>query len=106
MKKINFIFGKRVVVFNAVGREASGTFPLSYWLKMFCSPYSQISASLTVIDSITFVTIDAIDFGNFICFIFVVGKDFAYVVRIDASGSDIVFFKNIDYFVANSFNVV
>ena len=27
MKEINFIFGKGVVVFNAVGREASGTFP-------------------------------------------------------------------------------
>ena len=60
---------------------------------MFCSPYSQISAGLTVIDSITFVTIDAIDttFGKCICFIFVVG--------INASGSDIVFFKNIIYFL-------
>jgi len=28
MKEINFIFGKRVVVFNTVGREASSTFPL------------------------------------------------------------------------------
>ena len=64
---------------------------------MFCSPYSQISAGLTVIDSITFVTIDAIDttFGKFICFIFVIGKDFAYVVGINVSCSDIVFFKNI-----------
>ena len=75
---------------------------------MFCSPYSQTSANLTVIDSMTFVTIDAIDtaFGKFICFIFVVGKNFAYVVGIDASGSDIVFFKNINYFVTSSFNVV
>ena len=71
MKEINFIFGKGVVVFNAMARVASGTSPLSYWLIMFCSPYSQISASLTIIDSITFVTIDAIDtaFGKFICFI-------------------------------------
>jgi hypothetical protein len=46
---------------------------------------------LTVIDSITFLTIDAIDItsGEFIYFIFFVGKDFAYVVGIDASGSDI-----------------
>ena len=62
---------------------------------MFCSPYSQISAGLNVIDSITFVTIDTIDtaFGKFICFIFVVGKNFVYVVGIDASGSDIVFLR-------------
>ena len=40
------------------------------------------------------------------CFIFVVGKNFAYVVGIDTSGSDIVFFKIINYFVTNSFNVV
>ena len=75
---------------------------------MFCSPYSYISASLTAIGSITFVTIDAIDttFGKFICFIFVAGKNFAYVVEINASGSDIVFFENINYFVANSFDVV
>ena len=75
---------------------------------MFCSLYFQISASLTVIDSITFVTIDAIDpdFGKFICFIFVVGKNFANVVGINASCSDIVLFKNINYFVTNSFNVV
>ena len=52
---------------------------------------------MTVIDSIKFVTIDAIDtaFGKFICFIFVIGENFVYVVGIDASGSDIVFFKNI-----------
>jgi len=37
-------------------------------------------------------------FEKFICFIFVVGNNFAYVVDIDASGSDIVFFKNINYF--------
>jgi len=63
---------------------------------------------LTVIDSIAFATIDAIDttFGKFVSFIYVVSKDFAYVAGIDASGSDIVFFKNINYFVANSFNVV
>ena len=75
---------------------------------MFCSPFSQISTSLTVIDSITFVTIDAIDtaFGILICFIFVVGENFAYVVGIDANGSDLVFFKNINYFITNSFNVV
>ena len=30
MKEINFIFGKGVVVFNAVGREVSRTFPLRY----------------------------------------------------------------------------
>ena len=63
---------------------------------------------MTVIDSITLVTIDAIDttFGKFICVNFVVGKNFAYVVGIDASGSDIEFLKNINYFVTNSFNVV
>ena len=96
MKEINFIFGKAMVVFNAVGKEASRTFPLRNWLKMFCSPYSQISASLIIIDSITFITIDPIytTFGKFVCFIFVVGKNFAYVVGIDASSSDIVFFKN------------
>ena len=33
MKEINFIFGKGVVVFNAVGREASRTFPLDIDLK-------------------------------------------------------------------------
>ena len=62
---------------------------------MFCNPYSYISVSLTVADSITFVTIDAIDttLGKFICFIFIVSKNFAYVVGIDASGSDIVFLR-------------
>ena len=63
---------------------------------------------MTVIDSITFTTIDAIDttFGKYVCFIFVVGKNFAYVVGVDASGSDIAFFDDINYFVANSFDVV
>ena len=67
---------------------------------MFCSPYSQIFASLTVIDNTTFVTIDAIDtiFGQFICFIFVVGKNFPYVISIDANGSDIVVFTT--FFIA------
>ena len=108
MKEINLVFGKGVIIFNTVSREASGSFPLNDWLKMFCGPYSWISASLTVIDSITFVKIDAIDttFEEFDSFIFVVSKDFAHVVGIDASGSDMVFFKNINYFVANSFNVV
>ena len=66
---------------------------------MFCSPYPQISICLTVIDSIAFVTIDA-TFGKFICFIFV-GKNFVCVVGVDASGSDIAFFEDINYFVAN-----
>ena len=63
---------------------------------------------MTVIDSITFVTIDTIDTtsGEFISFIFVVGKDFVYVVEIDASGSDNVFLKDINYFVVNFFNVI
>ena len=39
MKKINFIFGKGVVIFNAMGREACGTFSFNYWFKMFCSPF-------------------------------------------------------------------
>ena len=63
---------------------------------------------MAVIDSITFIAIAAIEttFGKFICFIFGIGKNFVYVVGIDASGSDIVFFKNINYFVTNYFNVV
>ena len=40
MKEINLVFGKGVVVFNTVNREASGTFPLNDSLKMFRSPYS------------------------------------------------------------------
>ena len=61
---------------------------------------------MTAIDNITFVTIDTIDttFGEFIYFIFVVSKDFAHVVGIDANGSDIVFLKNIDYFVVKQYN--
>ena len=39
MMEINFIFGKGVVVFNAVEREASDTFPLMYRLEIFYSPY-------------------------------------------------------------------
>ena len=67
MKEIDFTFGKDVVVFNAVGREVSRTFPLRYWLKMFCNPYSQISASLTVIDhfrNTCFVYFGANDFES------------------------------------------
>ena len=41
-----------------------------------------------------------------LCLIFVVCKNFAYVVGIDGGGFDIVFFKDINYFVTNSFNAV